>query len=178
MSKTLLLLRHGKSDWKATYGQDHDRPLNPRGRRASGAMGRWLAERGPLPDLVICSTAVRARSTCRIASKAGGWNTDIQYEHALYHAAPGDLIHYLQEVPDHIQTVMMVGHQPTWSMTAALLSEHAVREFPTASMVRIDLPVETWECSVPGAGTLIWHQFPRQLARKYYNTQTVKPKSS
>ncbi len=169
MPKTVLLLRHGKSDWNATYGQDHDRPLNSRGRRASCAMGRWLAEVGSLPDLILCSTAVRARSTCIMASEAGAWQADVQYERGLYHAAPQDLIHYLQEVSDHIQTVMLVGHQPTWSMTAALLSNCAVREFPTASMARIDLLIENWERSAPGTGKLIWHQLPKRLPKSYYN---------
>ena len=169
MPKTVLLLRHGKSDWNADYGQDHDRPLNPRGRRASRAMGRWLTEMGPLPDLILCSTAVRARSTCIMASEAGAWLADVQYEQGLYYAAPKDLIHYLQEVPDHIQTAMLVGHQPTWSMTAALLSNHPVNAFPTASMARIDLSVENWERSAPGTGKLIWHQFPKRLPESYYN---------
>ncbi len=169
MQKTLLLLRHAKSDWNATYGQDHDRPLNSRGQRAADAMGRWLAELGPLPDLILCSTAVRARSTCIIASEAGAWQAEIQYERGLYYATPKDLIHYLQEVPDPIQTVMLVGHQPTWSMTAALLSNHPVNTFPTASMARIDFSVENWERSAPGTGKLIWHQFPKRLPEKYYH---------
>ncbi len=169
MPKTVLLLRHGKSDWKATYSQDHDRPLNSRGRCASRVMGRWLAETGPLPDLILCSTAVRARSTCIIASDAGSWQADVQYERGLYYAAPEDLIHYLQEVSDHIQTVMLVGHQPTWSMTAARLSSCAVSEFPTASMARIDLMIENWEHAAPGTGKFIWHQLPKRLSESYYN---------
>ena len=67
MHRTVLLFRHGKSDWNASYGRDHDRPLNTRGKRASRAMGNWLANTGPLPELVLCSTAIRARSTCDIA---------------------------------------------------------------------------------------------------------------
>lgn len=169
MPKTVLLLRHGKSDWNADYGQDHDRPLSPRGRRASRAMGRWLAEMGPLPDLILCSTAVRARSTCIIACETGAWQSDVQYERGLYYAVPKDLIHYMQEVPDQIETVMLVGHQPTWSMTAALLSNQPVSSFPTASMARIDLPVEKWKRSAPGTGKLIWHQFPKRLPENYYN---------
>ena len=168
MNKSVLLFRHAKSDWKATYNQDHDRPLNPRGERASRAMGRWLAEIGPLPDLILCSTAVRARSTCLLAHEAGGWTADVQYERGLYHAVPEDLIRYLQEVSHEAQTLMLVGHQPTWSMTTALLSGQPVTEFPTASMARVDLQIKGWDRSAPGMGKLIWHQFPKRLSESYY----------
>ncbi len=170
MSRTVLLFRHGKSDWNASYDRDHNRPLNARGKRASTVMGRWLARTGPLPDLILCSTAVRARSTCEIAKDSGGWSAEIQYEQGLYHANPNDLIHYLQEISDAFGVVMLVGHQPTWSMTAGLLSNSSVTEFPTASMARIDLPIETWDHCVSGAGKLIWHQFPKQLPENNYKS--------
>lgn len=162
-----MLLRHAKSDWNASYDQDHDRPLNSRGKRAAAAMGRWLSQIGPVPDLVLCSTATRARSTCILADEAGVWAARIQYERGLYHATPQDLLHYLQEISDDIQTVMLVGHQPTWSMTAALLSNQPITEFPTASMARIDFQIEHWNLCVPETGTLIWHQFPKRLASSY-----------
>ena len=168
MHKTVLLFRHAKSDWSATYHQDHDRPLNSRGERASRAMGRWLNRTGPLPDLILCSTAVRARSTCLLASEAGEWTADVQYERGLYGASPQDLIHHLHEVTAEIQTIMLIGHQPAWSMTAALLSGQPVTEFPTASMARVDCEAEQWNRVVSGAGKLIWHQFPKRLSENYY----------
>ena len=163
MSKIVLLFRHGKSDWNASYGRDHDRPLNERGERASKAMGRWLADTGPIPNFVLCSTAVRARSTYDLASQAGKWTCDVEYEQGLYHATPEDLIHYLREVSNHVGTVMMVGHQPTWAMTTELLSNRSTQGFPTASIVRIDLNVDQWFASAPGVGRLIWHKIPKQL---------------
>ncbi|MCY4160165.1 MAG: histidine phosphatase family protein [Bacteroidetes bacterium] len=168
MSKTVLFFRHAKSDWNANYLRDHDRPLNSRGKRAAGAMGRWLVQFGPLPELILCSTATRARSTYTLASKAGAWTSDVQYERELYHAMPQDLLHYLQEIPGDIQTVMLIGHQPTWSMTVALLSNQSIDEFPTASMARVDLQIDHWEHSVPRAGKLVWHQFPKRLAMSFY----------
>ncbi len=168
MHKTVLLFRHGKSDWNASYGRDHDRPLNSRGKRASRAMGRWLANTGPLPELILCSTAVRARATCDRARAAGAWTSDVRYERELYHAVPDVLLHYLQEVSDSIQTVMLVGHQPTWSMTATLLSGRPIDLFPTASMTRVDLSIDSWAHTMPGTGKLIWHQLPKRLPDHYY----------
>ena len=59
----LILLRHAKSDWSDADREDHDRPLNQRGRRAARIIGDWLGSRGHLPDRVLCSTATRTRET-------------------------------------------------------------------------------------------------------------------
>ena len=69
--KTLLLMRHAKSDWDADYGLDHDRPLNDRGLRSARLMGRVLADEGLVPELVISSTAVREADGR--AGHRGGW---------------------------------------------------------------------------------------------------------
>jgi len=69
--KTVLLFRHGKSDWYADYDWDHNRPLAKRGRKAARAMGRWLAETGPLPESIVSSSAKRAQQTLKRARKAG-----------------------------------------------------------------------------------------------------------
>lgn len=173
MQKTVLLFRHGKSDWDASYDHDHNRPLNSRGKRAAHAMGRWLAKTGPLPELILCSTAVRARSTCIMASEAGAWTNNVQYKKELYYAAPHNLLKHLQKTSANLQTVMLVGHQPTWSMTAEILSNHKIAHFPTASMVRIDFNIKSWERAVPGTGSLIWHQLPKQLSKNYYSSEVA-----
>ncbi|MCY4225301.1 MAG: histidine phosphatase family protein [Bacteroidetes bacterium] len=166
--KTILFFRHAKSDWNASYDQDHDRPLNLRGKRAASAMGRWLTHTGPIPDLILCSTAIRARTTCTLASESGQWTSEIQYERGLYHAGPSELFYYIGEVSEDIHTIMLVGHQPTWSATTSIVSGQMIKEFPTASMARIDLLVEEWEHCGAGSGKLIWHQFPKRLPEHYY----------
>ena len=65
--KSVILFRHGKSDWNASYGSDHERPLSKRGVHAAMRMGRFLAEKNQIPDLVISSTALRAQSTAKLA---------------------------------------------------------------------------------------------------------------
>ena len=78
--KTLILFRHGKSDWDSEEPSDHDRPLAKRGRKAAKAMGKFLALAGQVPDSAVTSSAVRARSTLEIAMEAGagtaasGWH--------------------------------------------------------------------------------------------------------
>lgn len=172
MQKTVLLFRHAKSDWHASYDHDHNRPLNSRGKRAAQAMGRWLAKTGPLPELILCSTAVRARSTCILASRSGTWTENVTFKKELYYAAPQNLLKYLQKTADNLQTVMLIGHQPTWSITAELLSNQKIACFPTASMIRIDLNIETWKNAAAGTGNVVWQQLPKKLPKEYYNSRT------
>ncbi len=169
MGKTVLLFRHAKSDWDASYDHDHDRPLNRRGKRAARAMGRWLAHTGPLPDLILCSTAVRARSTCTMAKEVGRWSADVQYERGLYHVTPSEWLVFLNELTMDINVIMFVGHQPTWSAVTALLTGSAISEFPTASIARVDINVDQWVLCTPGRGTLVWHQYPKRLPDIYYD---------
>ncbi|MDE2832984.1 MAG: histidine phosphatase family protein [Bacteroidota bacterium] len=165
--KTLLLFRHGKSDWHADYSHDHQRPLARRGRRAARAMGRWLTHIGPMPDQIISSTALRTRQTCHFARKAGDWAAPVEYEGGLYGADPMDLLDCIRAAPDSSRVLMLIGHQPTWSETIAGFTGRSVMRFPTAAMARVDLPVESWLDVEFGLGTLVWLQIPKELPAAY-----------
>jgi phosphohistidine phosphatase len=56
--RSLILFRHGKSDWDAPYGSDHERPLAHRGKEAAICMGRMLSQAGQAPDLAVSSSAL------------------------------------------------------------------------------------------------------------------------
>ena len=161
--KTVLFFRHAKSDWAAAYGHDHERPLAARGRKAARAMGSWLRGMGPVPDRILCSTAVRARQTLHRAQKAGGWNAEVQFTSALYGATPDGLLQGIRQQSDTVQTLMLIGHEPVWSHAIELFTGQSCGHFPTAAMARIDLPVEGWREASFGIGTLAWLQRPREL---------------
>ena len=118
--KRLVLLRHAKSDWDADYGADHDRPLNDRGVRSAEAMGRFLAEVGQVPDTVISSTAVRARTTAELAIAAGGWNRSIRTDERIYGGSAGDIL-LLQGACHNPTGTDLSADQ--WSEIAALVNE-------------------------------------------------------
>jgi phosphohistidine phosphatase len=150
--KTLLLMRHAKSDWDADYGLDHDRPLNERGLRSARLMGRVLADEGLVPDLIISSTAVRARRTAELAIEAGDWEAELVLDRSLYEEGPRAVLEAGASAPD-VSSVMLVGHQPTWSMlVSALTGERA--DMKTAAVAVIELDLNSW-AELPGAsGTL------------------------
>ena len=164
--KTLLLLRHGKSDWAADYAGDHERPLKGRGRRDAARVGRFLAAYGPPPDRCLTSTAVRARTTLRLAHEAGGWRAPVEETAELYHAYPETVLSVLARVDDGVGTLLVTGHEPTLSETVARLvaprSGGAV-EMPTAALACIDLDVDRWADVTWGSGALRWLVTPAAL---------------
>ncbi|MHC4992311.1 MAG: SixA phosphatase family protein, partial [Planctomycetota bacterium] len=108
--KTLLLLRHAKSS-HAVPGPDHDRPLNERGERDAPRMGQLLAEMDLLPDVIVCSTATRARSTAELLIQASGYEGAVQFSEDLYwtHGGPRAALEVLRDLPDAYDSVMLVG---------------------------------------------------------------------
>jgi phosphohistidine phosphatase len=109
--RRLVVLRHAKSAWPAGL-DDHERPLAPRGRRDAPAAGRTLAESDCLPDLALCSTALRARQTWELA--AGQWGTPppVRFEPRLYAAGVPALLDAVHAAPDPVRTLLLIGHNP------------------------------------------------------------------
>ncbi|MFV2074362.1 MAG: histidine phosphatase family protein, partial [Thermoanaerobaculales bacterium] len=95
--KTLLVMRHAKSDWNAGFSDDHERPLAPRGVKAARRMGRFLTDVEVSPQLVITSTAVRARTTVELATKAGGWSCPIVANPDFYASDPARVLEVVGE---------------------------------------------------------------------------------
>jgi phosphohistidine phosphatase len=161
--KTVLLLRHGKSDWASDTGNDRDRPLAKRGRRAARVMGELLARTGLVPEAALTSPAVRARTTLELAMKAGGWDCPVHVSEALYGDGPAGVIEEIGRQSDQAATLLLVGHEPTWSETLGLLVGGGRHRFPTGALVGIDVDVEAWADVRPGGGQLAFLLPPRLL---------------
>jgi phosphohistidine phosphatase len=140
--KTLLLMRHAKSDWDADYDNDHERPLNNRGVQSARVMGRLLSARDLVPELVITSTAVRARSTATLASEAGDWSSEIVLEPTLYGTGADAAMQVASKSPN-VERLMLVGHQPTWSILVAVLSGERV-EMKTGTVAVLEFAIDEW----------------------------------
>ncbi len=134
MSLRLLILRHAKSDWGASYGSDRDRPLAPRGVEAAGIMGRFVSEIGISPDLVLTSPAERARATAGLAASAGGWVAPVEIREGFYGGGAGAVLAALRDVPQVAGNVVVVGHEPVWSGLVSGLTGGGRVRFPTAAL--------------------------------------------
>lgn len=169
--KALYLLRHAKSSWANSRLADHDRPLAPRGKKATRALAHHLAESGIRPALVLCSTAARARETLDGVVRSLGEDVDVWHEDGLYGASDGELLDRLRRLPAAVPSVMVVGHNPGMEDLAldliddgdedALARLHA--KFPTGALATLRVPDE-WSGLGPGRATLTAFVVPRDLA--------------
>lgn len=168
--KTILVLRHAKSDWDAEYTDDHARPLADRGVKAARKMGLWLTTAGMVPERAVSSTATRARQTLALAAETGGWTGAARITDALYEASPDDVLAEIRQTPDEAASVVVVGHEPTHSRLVSLLIGGGQIEMKTAAVARIDVPVTRWADVAPGRGTLTGLYTPASLRPGAYRT--------
>jgi phosphohistidine phosphatase len=162
--KTLLVLRHAKSDWSTPDLADHDRPLNKRGERDAPRMGRLVRDEHLVPDLILTSTAKRTRQTVGALVAAAGYAGDVKATRALYGAGPEAYVHVLRGVPDQYQRVMVVGHNPGVEALVEQLTGSATR-LPTAALAHLVLPVTHWrdlDGKTQGEMRGVWR--PRELS--------------
>jgi phosphohistidine phosphatase len=163
--KRILLLRHGKSDWNAEYATDHDRPLKARGVHGARTMGLFLTATDQQPEIIVSSSAVRALTTAQLAAEAGEWDCEIRVEPGLYGTGPRGVLEHIQAVDDRYSSVLLTGHEPTFSqVTGDLVGRGRVR-FPTAALACIDVPVTRWGDVEFHGGVLIFFVTPKLLAK-------------
>ncbi len=149
---TLAVLRHAKSDWDAAYGSDRDRPLNSRGMRSARLMGRMLKAEELVPDLILSSPAVRARTTAAVAMESGTWHSQLLIDERLYSGGVEGTVSAVRELGE-VGSLMVVGHQPTWSqLVATLTGQHADMKTATVALIALDGP---WSALGPGTGALV-----------------------
>lgn len=141
--KTLLILRHAKSSWAAPGLADHDRPLNDRGKRDAPRMGQLLLDENLTPDLILSSTAKRARKSAALVAKSCGYSRNVDALADLYLAGPQAYFHALQGVDDGLDRILVVGHNPGMED----LVQELVGEFhrmPTAALAHVELEIDSW----------------------------------
>ncbi|MFJ9737824.1 SixA phosphatase family protein [Streptomyces sp. NPDC101166] len=166
--RRIVLFRHAKADWPQVT--DHERPLAERGRQDAAVAGRKLTDTGMSIDLALCSTATRTRETWKLAVHEFPHRPKTVYEERIYEASPGELIALLNETPDDVRNVILVGHNPGVQGLADILSgtsEGDARErmngrgFPAAAfaVVSFDGP---WKSLEPGTATLLDYWAPSE----------------
>ena len=153
--KTVIVLRHAKSNWSDAALRDFDRGLNDRGYRAAGVMGRWAARKPLRFDAIIASPAVRVVETLKQFREAYGDGPEPTFDRRVYLAAGATLAEILSETDESASTVLLLGHSPGLEefILAAVPEENrsALRDsvevkFPTAALAILDFDVANWSC--------------------------------
>ncbi|WP_428354093.1 histidine phosphatase family protein [Methyloprofundus sp.] len=149
MSRQLLILRHGKSDWGIEVS-DFERPLKKRGKRSAQRMGAWLQQQKKIPDYIISSPAERARNTAEKLAKAMGLRAhQVHYDSRLYAASLSHLQSALADCPRDAERVLLIGHNPELESLIEFLSKETVsipedgKLLPTATLATFDMP-DNW----------------------------------
>jgi phosphohistidine phosphatase len=161
--RTLLVMRHGKSEWGEPGLSDHDRPLAPRGLAAAARIGSFLTAAGLEPELILSSTALRAIGTSEHAAKAGGWGSRIVPVAALYASEPGRVLEVLRDTDPRVVRLLVTGHEPTWSQLVSLLMGGGRLRMPTAAVACLDLEHGDWADLAAGSCVLRWLVVPKAL---------------
>lgn len=141
--KTLLILRHAKSSWKHPGLADHDRPLNKRGNRDAPRVGLLLGQQALTPDLIISSTAERARGTAAQVADGSGYGGPVELDRQLYLAEPEAIVDVVRSLGGEASRVLVVGHNPGLEELVARLTGRA-EVLPTAALAQIELPLVEW----------------------------------
>jgi phosphohistidine phosphatase len=171
-SKQLFVLRHAKSSWDDPGLDDHERPLAPRGLRAVEALADHFRTGGIAPVQVLCSSARRTRETL----EGLGLSAEVLIEPELYSATPGEVLKRLQGVASGVDSVMVIGHNPTMQVLVLRLAApgsgidgsalvEVKRKFPTGALATLTLECD-WSELAPGCARLDAFVRSKQLAAR------------
>jgi phosphohistidine phosphatase len=151
VERTLVLLRHAKSDWTHDVA-DADRPLAKRGTRQAPEAGRWLASHLDRIDLAVVSSALRARSTWDLASAELARPPGHRVDDRVYAASADELLDVVRDLPDELGTVLLVGHNPGLEDLVDALTG-SWTPMPTSAIAVVDLS-GGWAAAGDGTGRL------------------------
>jgi phosphohistidine phosphatase len=169
--RQLILFRHAKSSWADPELEDHDRPLNQRGRLAATLMGAWLAEKALRPDAVLVSSSARTQETWRLARGVFDDPPAHETHEALYHADPATMLEHLHARPASETCVALIGHQPGIGALCRKLTgpkpnascARAFEKFPTAAVALLEFDGDAWPEIGFGLGRFDLFVTPRDL---------------
>lgn len=146
LRRRLYMIRHAKSSWKNPLQSDFERPLNERGEADAPEMGERLKKMNIMPDLIIASTAKRAKQTAKKIAKAIGYDIDaIKWYEKLYHCIPLVFEEVLYEIDDSVKTVFIVAHNPGITEFVNELSDSFYTDnMPTCGVVGAEMEMKHW----------------------------------
>ena len=161
--KTLYLLRHAKSSWKDKTLPDHERPLNSRGRRAAETMSSFLKQEKVKPDLILSSSAVRARDTVDLMMRSVMRGIELRFDERIYGAPLDRLIEVVTQIDKEARSALIVGHNPGLEELLQALTGKT-ETMPTAALAKITFKTSDWNNIIEG-GELHWVVRPKDWTR-------------
>lgn len=168
VTKRLYLMRHAKSDWDDPKLGDHERPLTARGRKGAAAIARYIRDRKIAPDVVLCTSAVRAQETLEALRPSLGAAT-VKIEPKLYEASSEDLLRRIKRLSPRASSVLLIGHNPAIQDLVLTLAgrgkdlDSVRRKLPTSGIATLEARVDRWGALEPEGATLLDFVTPKKL---------------
>jgi phosphohistidine phosphatase len=160
--KTIFLLRHAKAENAAPGSADVDRALNERGRQEAQAVGKAVKKRDVKVELVLCSSAVRARETEQLFIAAAEIAATVRSDERIYEASAQQLQQVISEVADDVTGLLLVGHNPALEdLIRALIGVGA--SLAPCTLAKVELEIDRWHSVIEGKGNLDWILSPKDL---------------
>ena len=154
--KNLLIMRHGEPQRK--YGlNDFDLPLSDKGEKAAAKKGEIIFQKGAVPDVILSSPAMRAKTTAELVAKSCGYEGEIIFHKSFYTNGCDSIITTIRELPDSINRVLLIGHNPAWTdLVYALPSRHKMVPMNPATLVALVFKGNAWKDIDPGKCVTEW----------------------
>lgn len=161
--KTIYLIRHAKSSWSEIGMSDFDRPLNKRGKKDLPFMAKRLKEFGIKPDLILSSPAKRAKKTTKeIAQTIGYDEKKVVYQEALYDSSYTNYRYLLDSLDEDINSIFIIGHNPTLTDVGEKLSGAILTNIPTCSIVAMEFEVDSFKDITEESGKILFFDYPKK----------------
>jgi len=147
--KTLLLLRHAKAAFIQPVLDDFDRPLDPDGYKSLRNLLGLMHDAELAPQVILCSPSRRTRETLDVIRSFLPGFADVYFEEDLYLANLQRILTCLEQIPDHIENVMVIGHNPGLDQLLAWLLQKTaaaspLHTFPTAGLAHLRVDTPSW----------------------------------
>ena len=159
--KQLIIVRHAKSSWDNSKLDDFDRPLNERGLLDAPKMAKRLRKKKFKPDLILSSSALRAKLTASLMSNTLNQPDNLRFTKELYLCSPKECISLISKTKDKIKTLMIVSHNTMLEELIDKLSSGEISHFPTCAVAVFEFDIDSWKSLKIKKAKLIHYDFPK-----------------
>lgn len=165
--KTIYIVRHAKSSWDFPHLSDHERPLLEKGKKRTRLINDYLIKNKITVDLIVSSHAVRAYETAKIIARAIDYPKEsIRIDRMIYHANADRLIDQFYDISNDVNSVMLVGHNPTLTNFANHYLEQKIEWLPTSGVVCVEFDTDKWEEISMAKYKPVFTVYPKMLKQK------------
>lgn len=165
--KTLVVVRHAKSDWSDPNITDIERPLNKRGKRDAPFMAELMKQQNLVPDLILTSPAERALQTVKYFADVFSIDkSKIIIREEIYNLGSVAIRKLLSQIDDTHNVVYLFGHNPDLTSLVNQLLDVFIENIPTTGIVCIDFDFDSWKEILNKKGNLRFFEYPKKYFKK------------